>query len=97
MVRSDGIDLFNLVAESHRLVNQKLDEVVRGGFSGQQFEFFVDPIAPSATDASTDLRGVGKMVSGKLRARRLMKYTYNYGAHRIQDFTGLHQRVGSFY
>ena len=35
MVRADGIDLFNLVAERHRVVGQKLDEFTRGGFSGQ--------------------------------------------------------------
>jgi hypothetical protein len=62
VVRSDGIDLFNLVAERHRLVNQKLNEVVRGGFSSQQFEFSVDPIDPSATDAAANL-GVGMVVS----------------------------------
>ena len=59
MVCSDGIDLFNLVAERHRLVNQKLNEIMRGGFSGQQFKFSVDPVDPSAADAAADL-GVGK-------------------------------------
>lgn len=35
MIRADSIDLFNFVAERHRLVDQKLDEVMGGGFSGQ--------------------------------------------------------------
>jgi hypothetical protein len=55
MVRADGIDLFDLVAERRRLVNQKLDELVRGGFSGQQFELSVDPIRPSDADANRNL------------------------------------------
>lgn len=64
MVCSDGIDLFNLVAERHRLVDQKLNEVMRGGFSGQQLKFSVDSVDPSATDAAADL-GVGKGESEK--------------------------------
>lgn len=55
MVCTNGIDLFDLVAERHRLVNEKLNEIVRGRFSGQQFEFSVDPIDPSATDAGANL------------------------------------------
>jgi len=60
MVRANGIDLFDLAAERHRFVNQKLNEMIRGGFSGQQFELFVDPIDPSAADAGTNLWGVGR-------------------------------------
>lgn len=55
VVRPDGIDFFDLVAESHRLVNQKLNEIMRGRFSGQQFEFPVDPMNPSAADACANL------------------------------------------
>jgi len=54
VVRANGIDLFYLVAERHRLVNQDLNEIMGGGFPGQQFEFAVDPIGPSATDADGD-------------------------------------------
>lgn len=35
MVRTHGVDLLDVAAEHHRLVNQQLDEVMRGGFSGQ--------------------------------------------------------------
>jgi len=35
MVRANGIDLFDLVAERHRFVNQKLNEIIGSGFSGQ--------------------------------------------------------------
>jgi len=55
VVRANGIDLFNLVAERHRLVNQELNEVMRGGFSGQKLKLLVDPVDPSATDASANL------------------------------------------
>ena len=55
MVRANGIDLFNLIAERHRLVNQELNEVMRGGFSGQQLKLLVDPVDPSTTDASANL------------------------------------------
>ena len=57
VVRANSIDLFDLVAECHRFVYQKLNELVRGRFSGQQFEFLVDPIDPSATDAGGNLQG----------------------------------------
>jgi hypothetical protein len=65
VVRANGIDLFDLVAERHRLVNQKLDKIMRGGFSGQQFEFSVDPVDPSATDAGANLWGWGNSVRKK--------------------------------
>ena len=55
MVRANGIDLFDFVAERHRIVNEKLNEIVRGRFSGQQFKFSVDPVDPSATDAGGNL------------------------------------------
>lgn len=55
MVRADGIDLFDLVVEGHRFVNQKLNEIMRGGFSGQQFEFSVNPIDPSNGDTGGNL------------------------------------------
>jgi len=54
VICTNGIYLFDLVVERHRFVDQKLNKVVRGGFSGQQFEFSVDPINPSATDAGAD-------------------------------------------
>jgi hypothetical protein len=57
MVRTNGVDLLDFAAEHHRLVNQELDELVRGRFSGQQFEFSVDPIDPSNADACGDLWG----------------------------------------
>ena len=55
VVCANGIDLFDLVAERHRLVNQKLNETMRGRFSGQQFELSVDPVNPSASDAGGNL------------------------------------------
>ena len=65
MVRANGIDFLDLVAECHSLVNQKLNEIVRGRFSGQQLEFFADPIDPGATNAGADLRCGGGEVSEK--------------------------------
>jgi len=57
VVRANGIELFDLVVERHRFVNQKLNEIIGGGFSCQKFEFSVDPIDPSATDAGANLWG----------------------------------------
>jgi len=65
VVRADGIDLFNLVAEHHRLVNEKLNEIVGSGSSGQQFKFSVDPIDPSAADAGANLQGGEDRLSEK--------------------------------
>ena len=87
VVRADGIDFFNLVAEHHCLVNEKLNEVVRGGSSGQQFKFSVDPVDPSAADAGANLRGGEDSVRRKIRAQQHTNCTYNDGAHGIQDFT----------
>lgn len=55
MVGANGIDLLDLVAERHRLVNQELNEFVRGRFSGQQLEFSVDPVDPGAANAGANL------------------------------------------
>ena len=66
MVCSDCVDLFDLIAKRHCLVNQKLNEVMRGGFSGQQFKFSVDPVDPRATDAAADL---GRQCQKKNRVR----------------------------
>lgn len=57
MVRADSVNLFDLAAESHRVVSQKLDELMRGRFSGQQFEFLVNAIEPSTADTGGDLCG----------------------------------------
>lgn len=57
MVGADSIDLFDFVAERHGVVGQKLDEIVRGRFSGQQFEFPVNPVDPSTTDTGGNLCG----------------------------------------
>jgi hypothetical protein len=65
MVRANGVDLLDFAAEHHRLVNQKLDELVRSRFSGQQFKFSVDPIDPSTADACGDLWGARRSLSGK--------------------------------
>ena len=60
MIRADSIDFLNLLVERHRLVNQELDELVGGGFSRQQLEFFVDPVDPSSGDTGGNLGGGGE-------------------------------------
>jgi hypothetical protein len=90
MVRTDSVDLFDLIAERHRVVNQKLDEIMRGGFSGQQFEFSVYPIDPSSTDTGGNLRG-RRWSQKKKGPRKQIKCTHNDGAQGIQDFTRLPQ------
>ena len=58
VVRSHGVDLFDLVAEGDGLVDDELDEVVRRGFAGEQLELAVDGVPPREDHASGDL-GVG--------------------------------------
>ena len=59
VVRSHGVDLFDLVAEGDGLVDDELDEVVRRGFAGEQLELAVDGVPPREDHASGDL-GVGE-------------------------------------
>ena len=60
VVRSHGVDLFDLVAEGDGLVDDELDEVVRRGFAGEQLELAVDGVPPREDHASGDL-GVGQI------------------------------------
>ena len=55
MVRADGVDLLNLVAERHRLVDDELQELVRRGLAREQLELSVDRAAPRDDDAGADL------------------------------------------
>jgi hypothetical protein len=55
MIRPDGVYLLDLVAERHRLVDQKLDEFARSRFSGQEFKLSINPVDPSPADTCGDL------------------------------------------
>lgn len=94
MVRADSIDLFDLVAERHRVVDQKLDEIMRGGFAGQQFEFSVNPVDPGAADTGGNLCG-RRWCQTRDPAKQHIEWTYNDSAHWVQVFTRLDQRVGA--
>ena len=58
VVRSHGIYFLDLVAEGHRLVDDELEELVRGRLSGKELELFVDGVSPRKNDASSDLEMV---------------------------------------
>ena len=74
VVRADGVDLLDLVAERHRLVDDELQKLVRRGLAREQLELLVDRLPPEKHDAEgklwwsrvSDLRGD---VVGKVYAR----------------------------
>jgi hypothetical protein len=51
----NGINLFDLIGECERLVEDEVQEFVGGGFAGQQFKLVVDGSAPSNDDSKCDL------------------------------------------
>src|SRR6267142_683535 len=55
MVSADGIDFLDFVAECHRLVNDKLKEIMRGRFPRQQFKLGVDSASPSHDNCQGNL------------------------------------------
>ena len=55
MVRAHGIDLVDLLVERHRLIDDQLQEIVRGRLSGEQLEFLVDRARPQHDHARRDL------------------------------------------
>lgn len=55
MVRADGVDLLNFIAESHGLIREQLHELVGCRFSSKQLELLVYCSSPSKDDASRDL------------------------------------------
>lgn len=46
MIRPNGIDFLNFVAKSSSFVRDKLNEIVWGGFAGEEFEETVDCFGP---------------------------------------------------
>lgn len=59
MIRADGVDLLNFIAESHGLIREQLHELVRCRFPCKQLELLVYCSSPRNDDASRDL---GNMV-----------------------------------
>lgn len=51
MICSDGVDLFNLVGECDRLVDDELQKLFLSRLSGKELEFVVDSPAPRNNDA----------------------------------------------
>lgn len=75
MVRADGVDLVDFVAESDRLVGEELHELVRRGFARKQLELAVHRPCPRHNDPDCDLRGPrqksGCEFKGEQRRRRV--------------------------
>lgn len=81
MVRPHGVNLLNLVTECRCLVNQKLEEIMFRGFSGEQFELAIDCSSPRNDNSQGNLRArVRRMTGGAW----VLVRTYNYGTHGIQ-------------
>ena len=56
MIRPHRVNLLDLVAESHGLVNDELQKLVRCGFAGEERELAVHCAGPGDYDADCDLR-----------------------------------------
>jgi hypothetical protein len=56
VICSYSINLINLVVERCRFIYDKLQEIVRCGFSCEEFELLVDCPTPCDDDAAGDLR-----------------------------------------
>ena len=56
VVRAYGVDLLDLVAERHRLVDDELQELVRRGLAREQFELLIDGPTPEEHDAEGELQ-----------------------------------------
>ena len=65
MVRADGVDLLDLVAERHRLINDELQELVRRGLAREQLELLVDRLAPEKHHAEGELSGRASAMEDK--------------------------------
>ena len=83
MVGADRIDLLNLIAEGHRLVRDKFDEVMWCTLPREQFKLAVDEVDLGYDDASGDLdiRGVVSYVKTVL-----VEKTDEDGTQRIQPW-----------
>ena len=62
VVGADGVDLLDLVAEGHGLVDEELDKVMRRRLAREELELAVDGARPGENDAEGDLRR-GNLVS----------------------------------
>lgn len=56
MVRAHGVDLLDLVAERHRLVDEELEKVVRRRLAREQLELPVHRARPRRDDPKRDLQ-----------------------------------------
>ena len=74
MVRAYGVDLLDLVAERHRLVDDELQELVRRGLAREEFELLVDGPTPEEHDAEGELRrlGISEARRGRSESARTM-------------------------
>lgn len=68
VVRPDRIDLLDIVAKRRRFVYNKLQEIVRCGFSGQELKLLVDCMCPGDDDSCRNLPGVSEQ--GLLKTRQ---------------------------
>jgi hypothetical protein len=64
MICSYSIDLIELVAERHCLVNQELEEVMRCRLSGQKLELSVNRSTPGDDDSQGNLMENDKTQNG---------------------------------
>lgn len=55
MVCAHSVNFLNLIAESHSLVRQQLDKLMRGRFPGEKLELLVDRPSPGDDDTGCNL------------------------------------------
>ena len=97
MVRAHGVHILDLVAERRRLVDEQLQELVRGTLAREQLKLAVYRARPCGNDAERDLRpesiqsvsqlacaqgGPGLYAAQCHNAKR--KNTHDDGSHRVQ-------------
>lgn len=56
MIRSNGVDLFNLVGEGDGFVDDQLEEFMWGRLSSEKFKFMINGAAPRYQDSKCNLR-----------------------------------------
>ena len=55
MIRPNGIDLLNLIAERQGIINNTLNELVRCGFAGEKLKLEVDGPTPRCNHKGRNL------------------------------------------
>jgi hypothetical protein len=80
VISADGVDLDDIFTKCRGLINQKLEEIMWGGFSGQKLKLAINGLSPSDHDTSCNLpRGKQNL---KL-SRNVV--AYNNAAHGVKD------------